>query len=1005
MGPLIFPAVNFSLHCMLDPFSMLSPESIKDQVVDVVYNLYEYADEFYLPNAFVVSRDRDGYLAHIQQRATTATIGAFKLELDEVRVKLFRLIDELEPEALVKQFHTGRRKAPPLEDLLADRELLKSIQKYVHRRLDPLLQAVVRHQLPLSWNVDRRVLVNDFVVKMAPEMLEPHLFFSKQSDSVEYRLHLKYEGVPWPIQEKEVVAITNHPGWICADYTLYRVRHINGFLVKPFRQREVIKIPAASVQAYFRNFIMKIVNRVEVEAEGFEVLQFSELQACRLEPVQHLFDNRWVLSVDMDYQHTRFGWNETRELRTSLEMEAEEVRILQVKRDRSAEQAILDKLSAFALQPSEENSHFELEELSENPFALLEWLGRQETALKAAGFTLVEPVLDEGPLTLSAPQIDLEVAKANDWFDLQGEITVGEHRFPFMNLVKHIRENNHLYILPDGTVFLIPEEWMTRYRHLAQFGIQEGRQLRITKSQYTLLDALDLPVPIEFSEEEAIEYQPSSLLKARLRPYQHDGVQWLANLYQQGLGACLADDMGLGKTLQTIAMLLFAKEQRAQRRSEAKEEAPTTETNGQLGLFAPAEDEDFLQPLNALIVLPASLLFNWESEIKQFAPSLSIYQHFGPKRFRDPRLLARFDVILTTYQTALRDVELLEQLPFEYIVLDESQQIKNRQSKVFKAINSLDAENKLSLSGTPIENSLSDLWSQMQFINQGLLGSFNFFRKEFIVPIERQKDEVKKQKLRELVSPYLLRRTKEEVAKDLPPLTTKVFYSEMTPAQRKLYEREKSAARNYLLENYEANNSKYRILVVQTLTKLRQMVNHPILTRPAYEKDSGKFLDILEQWEVIRRSGHKVLLFSSFVKYLELFRNQFEERDVQYSWLTGDLSSKQRKATIERFQDDPDVQSFLISIKTGGTGLNLTAADYVFILDPWWNPSVERQAIARAHRIGQKNNVIALKFITHDSIEEKILKLQEKKEQLAEDILGQSDKFRLNRGDLEFLLS
>ncbi|MCB0635900.1 MAG: DEAD/DEAH box helicase family protein, partial [Lewinella sp.] len=770
---------------------------------------------------------------------------------------------------------------------------------------------------------------------------------------------------PWPINEREVAAVTNEPGWLMADYTLYRLENLNGFLIKPFRQREEVKIPKASVKAYFRNFILKVVNKVEVSAEGFSVEQFNELQGCELEPVQHLFDDRWVLQVQMRYQNARFGWQEKRQLRTTLEMdEAEdEVRILQVRRDPAAEKGYLERLGEFDLILPEGQSHYQLSQPDDRPFALIEWLTRQRAGLEAAGFTLVPPNVQGQDVSLDYPHINMEVATGNDWFDLKGMVEVGEHRFPFLSLAKYIREGNRFYPLPDGTTFLIPEEWMTRYRHLASFGKKEGEHLRITKSQYTLLDALDIPQPQELNPEDIPTYQPSPLLKAQLRPYQLEGVRWLTQLYHRDLGACLADDMGLGKTLQTIALLLFAKEEKARQRANARQgDAPIQNGKGQLGLFAPADDEDFLQPLNTLIVLPASLLYNWESEIKQFAPSLSIYQHFGPKRHRQARLLARFDTILTTYQTALRDVELLQELQFEYIVLDESQQIKNRDSKVFKAINKLQAKHKLSLSGTPIENSLSDLWSQMQFINPNLLGSYRFFRQEFINPIEKAQDDAKKDRLRQLVKPYLLRRTKEEVAKDLPPLTTRTFFTEMTKEQRKLYEKEKSAARNYLLDNFSANDSKYRILVVQTLTRLRQLVNHPVLLQHDYEKDSGKFQDVLEQWDIIRRGGHKVLMFSSFVQYLELFRKELEQQDVPYAWLTGNLSAQQRKAEIQKFQEDPSVQAFFISIKTGGTGLNLTAADYVFILDPWWNPTTEQQAIARAHRIGQDKNVIAIKF-------------------------------------------
>jgi len=292
----------------------------------------------------------------------------------------------------------------------------------------------------------------------------------------------------------------------------------------------------------------------------------------------------------------------------------------------------------------------------------------------------------------------------------------------------------------------------------------------------------------------------------------------------------------------------------------------------------------------------------------------------------------------------------------------------------------------------------------MQFINPDLLGAFNFFRNDFITPIEKYQDEAKKARLRTLVAPYLLRRTKEEVARDLPPLSTQIFFSEMAPEQKKFYEREKSAARNYLLENFDASNPQYRLLLLRSLTRLRQLCNHPALANEEFLRESGKFTDVLEQWEVIRKSNHKVLFFSSFVKYLDLFRETFEQEGQAYSMLTGAMGAAEREREIRRFEEDPEVRAFLISIKAGGVGLNLTAADYVFILDPWWNPTTEQQAIARAHRIGQDKSVFAVKFITKDSIEEKILQLQERKSKLAEDILGNTRQANFSKGDIEYLL-
>ncbi len=979
---------------------MLRSHSVVEKTYEVVYNLKEFADGLYIPTAYIVSKDKDGLLAHIQQKAIEETIGSFKLELDPVRKQLFSLIEQVQPKALEKRFNPTKKRMKPLEKLLETEETKKHIYVYVHRRLDELLSLVVRYDLPICWHVERKVLVKDFLMETVREELQPHLSFQKTKRSVTYQLRLSEQDQVWNISSREVLPITNHPAWIFVDYRLYKVAHINGNMVKPFRNKDAIHIPQDKVKDYFQKFIVRVASKVDIEAEGFEVVHFNELKGCRLEAVHDLFSFTWGITVSMMYSKAEFPWNDQRRKRTTLEFGDEEVRILQAIRNFEAEQSYIDQITELGLA-NERGNYFSFPGEAQDEWQLLEWLTQNKQLLEEKGFSVAEPqVEDEQTVYLHKPSLQLESQQNNDWFDIQGVVTVGEFSFPFLNLAKHIRDDNRLYRLPNGTYFLIPQEWMNKYKALMKFVRKEGQQMRLNKNQFTLLNDLGIGAHPEVNKNlDDVDFQISDDLKATLRPYQMEGVKWLVQLFRNGLGACLADDMGLGKTLQTIAVLLHAKEEKAKRPVEEKE-VP----GSQLQLFQSVEEQTMLSPLNALIILPASLVFNWEQEIRKFAPSLTVYRHVGSKRHKDIRILVRYDVILTTYQTALRDVDLLEQIEYEYIVLDESQQIKNRESKIFKAINRLQANHKISLSGTPIENSLSDIWSQMQFINPNLLGSFSFFKKEFITPIEKKQDEDKKMRLRRMVAPYVLRRTKEEVARDLPPLTTQLFYSEMTKEQKRLYEKEKSAARNYLLENYAANNPQYRIIVLRSLTKLRQIVNHPILVAEQYKKESGKFNDILEQWKVIRRSGHKALFFSSFVQYLELFKQQFEKDDQTFAVLTGDMTNKEREKQIRRFEEEKEVQSFLISIKSGGTGLNLVAADYVFLLDPWWNPTTEQQAIARAHRIGQEKNVFAVKFITRDSIEEKILKLQERKSKLAEDIIENVKKSTLSKGDIEYLL-
>ncbi|NRB64854.1 MAG: DEAD/DEAH box helicase [Saprospiraceae bacterium] len=978
----------------------------KETTYAIVFNLSEAAEGLYLPIAYVVTLDQEGYLAHIVQRATQDTITSFDLELTEERSNMFKIVDNLQVKALAKKFSPPKRKVKPLDALLADPELKKVIFKYVHRELDLLLSVIVEKDYPLTWHVARKVLVKDFLLKTDTTPLIPELSFEKTHDSVLYRLKLVRDTKIWLISQHEVVAVSNHPAWILIDDCLYSIRHINGNMVKPFRQRDIVKIPQKQVKTYFQKFILKVADKLDIQATGFDVVYFDNLQNAQIHIAESPFDGAVRLLLLFAYPHAQFNWKDNKRKRTTLEFKEDEVSIIQVRRNQESEQAFIRKLEGIGMV-NQIGSFFEIPEASEeNPWFMAEWLSQNRNQLEQLGFQVPDTTINERLLYLHQPQLDLSSEKDNDWFDIYGQVTVGIYTFPFKKLAKYIRNNDRFYPLPDGKVFLIPKEWMNRYRSLMQFATAEGDQLKLNKSQFTLLEELGISDETDVTENlSEIEFVMPEGLKATLRPYQLEGVKWLVQLYRNDLGACLADDMGLGKTLQTITILLHARDQKKERTtttSDSQEVGPAEVQ--QLNMFERAADDDFLNPLQALIILPASLVFNWESEIQKFAPDLIVYKHVGQKRQKDPRVLRRHDVLLTTYQTALRDVDILAEMEFEYIVLDESQQIKNRESKVFKAINRLQGRHKISLSGTPIENSLSDLWSQMQFINPNLLGSFSFFKREFITPIEKYQEEEKKERLRGLVAPYLLRRTKEEVAGDLPPLTTKIFYSEMTKEQKRMYEREKSAARNYLLENFDENNPKYRILVLQSLTKLRQIVNHPVLVNPAYERDSGKMLDILEHWNVIRRSDHKALFFSSFVQYLNLFRTEFQSNNQDFAWLTGSIPALQRKAEIDRFENDPNVQSFLISIKSGGTGLNLTAADYVFILDPWWNPTTEQQAIARAHRIGQEKNVIAVKFITKDSIEEKILKLQERKSRLAEDIIDNVRKPTFSRGDLEYLL-
>jgi SNF2 family DNA or RNA helicase len=533
-----------------------------------------------------------------------------------------------------------------------------------------------------------------------------------------------------------------------------------------------------------------------------------------------------------------------------------------------------------------------------------------------------------------------------------------------------------------------------------------------------------------------------------LRPYQKGGFDWFYFLKDNQFGGCLADDMGLGKTIQTLALLQKEREfylaglkspqsLGAKVLSTASPGLPASQlsifdqqtdnaiqpqsANGlsaaqqlylQTGGIAhhstikPSDKEGIETQTNirtSLIVVPNSLVFNWYNEARKFTPNLKILVYTGINRIKNAKYFFSYDLVITTYGTVRVDLDIVKEFKFNYIILDESQSIKNATSQVSRAVKQLHAARRLVLTGTPIENSVQELWSQMAFVNPGLLGSLQSFTERFVYPIEKQKDIIKMQQLKAIINPFILRRTKDQVAKDLPAKMEQVVYCEMGTEQAEQYEKVKSYYRNEIIKSLrEMGVSKSHFTLLQGLTKLRQIANHPRLVNPDFVGECGKFNEVIAMAETALAEGHKVLLFSQFVSQLTIYREWMEKQKIDYCYLDGSMTNEARQKMVNRFQEG-EVPFFLISLKAGGFGLNLTKADYVFMIDPWWNPAVERQAIDRAHRIGQTQNVFIYKFITKDSIEEKILALQEKKKLLADNII-ETDESIIKQIDAEEIL-
>jgi non-specific serine/threonine protein kinase len=588
------------------------------------------------------------------------------------------------------------------------------------------------------------------------------------------------------------------------------------------------------------------------------------------------------------------------------------------------------------------------------------------------------------------PQTKIHISSNTDWFDARVDIVFGDQKVTIADVKKALGNRQQFVPLHDGTLGVLPEEWIKKYSLLFRVGEGKSNQLRLSKYHMSVIDELydnrneeELIIRLEEKYEQLREFNrirevpPPEHLLPILRPYQVHGFHWLNYLQDVNWGGILADDMGLGKTVQALSFLQHFRD-----------------TN---------------RRLLALVVCPTTLMFNWENEIRKFTPSLTYHIHHGGDRTRNKETLAEYNVIITTYGTLRSDIKLLLELNFDYAVLDESQAIKNPSSKVTKAACLLQAKHRLCMSGTPLQNNTFDIFAQMNFLNPGMLGSLEFFRQEFAVPIDKFGEQDRKEHLRKLLYPFILRRTKEQVAKDLPEKTETILFCEMEDEQRKVYEAYRNDYRDKILGTIETQGiQRSQLTILQGLMKLRQICDSPAILNETdkYPNHSIK-LDELAR-EITENIGdHKALIFSQFLGMLALIRERLKELDVKFEYFDGSTSAIERERAIQAFQNDDSCRVFLISLKAGGVGLNLTAADYVYIVDPWWNPAVEQQAIDRTHRIGQTKNIFAYRMICKDTIEDKILQLQEKKRILAKDLIADDDGFvkSLTRADVEYLFS
>ena len=587
----------------------------------------------------------------------------------------------------------------------------------------------------------------------------------------------------------------------------------------------------------------------------------------------------------------------------------------------------------------------------------------------------------DGKLYRQAGAFALAVRSGRDWFDLDATADFDGRPVPLPRLLDALRRGETSVVLDDGSLGMVPEEWLKKYGLLARMGTVAGDAVRFDRAQVGVLDALLAARPeVTFDKAFArardrlrtfagvAPADPPPGFRGELREYQREGLGWLRFLRAFGFGGCLADDMGLGKTVQVLALLA------------GERDGP------------------------ALVVVPRSLVFNWKQEAAKFAPKLRVLDHTGPARDRTGAAFRDHDLVVTTYGTLRNDAAAFAGFRFDTCVLDESQAAKNAETETAKAVRLVRADHRLALSGTPVENHLGELWALFDFLNPGMLGRAALFGG---TGAARNPDAETRDLLAKALRPYLLRRTKAQVAKDLPAKTEQTVYCDLEPAQRRLYDELRDHYRQSLLARVDAVGlGRSKIQVLEALLRLRQAACHPgLIDKKRVGEDSAKLDVLLPQLRELAEEGQKALVFSQFTSLLAIVKARLDADGVPYEYLDG--RTRDRAARVERFQTDPDCRLFLVSLKAGGVGLNLTAAEYVFLLDPWWNPAVEAQAIDRSHRIGQTKPVFAYRLIARGTVEEKVLALQQGKRELADAILGGDGRLvtDLKREDLELLLS
>ena len=970
------------------------------QPFQLIYSLYEHEYLGYLLESFVVQLDEKGRLTLQHQNISSKNAMEFGAALNEIDYELIELMDEMQQEYIVLKFYKQRIKPADFFFKIYDKEkgdkvLQESIAHHLEQRRAKILERLGGKRV-FEMGRDGEPAWKE--ISWEGEKAKVLFHFRRNEDNTHYFPTMKHKGEKVDWQYNGSFLICHEPAWLVVGNKLLRLaKNVDGKKLKPFLNKKFIVVPRKVEETYYEKFVTQLVASFDVYAKGFDIntesfpvkpiIAFSELVQTTngdlLKANANVLvgddESKILFKLGFDYGPYQFPYDKAPNSSVKLEKKNDSYVFHKVRRDADTETDLVQRLYDSGLK-------FQNGRIAMSRGRAFSWLKDNAELLETLNISVRQTDAELKKYFVGESSLEIKVNESIDWFDIHAVVRFGDYEIPFNELRKLINKKSKEIKLPNGEIAVIPDSWLTDYAELFAFMEEDGQgqNLKLKKHHLSLIEDLrngqlaqvtmDRKLQKLQGFEEIEDYELPKGFKGKLRPYQKAGYNWMRFLAEYSFGGCLADDMGLGKTVQTLALL----------QSQKSEGAIQT----------------------SLLVMPTSLIYNWQIEASKFTPKLKVLIYSGTQRDKNPETFAKYDLVITSYGITRIDIDILNTFYFNYVILDESQAIKNPDSIIAKSVGKLKSRHRLILTGTPLENSTMDLWSQLSFVNPGLLGAQKYFKNEFQLPIEKQQDIEKTRKLNVIIKPFILRRQKSQVAKDLPEKIESVKFSEMTPDQAEKYEEVKSFYRNKILDTIETSGiRKSQMLLLQGLTQLRQIANHPKMVDEDFEGDSGKFEDIRYMVESALSEGHKVLIFSQFVKHLTIVRKYLDDKGMSYAYLDG--STKDRQGQVDSFQNNKDIKLFLISLRAGGLGLNLTEADYVFLLDPWWNPAIEEQAVDRAHRIGQKKTVFTYKFIARDTVEEKILALQKNKLKLASDLISTEESFmkKLTTEDISELLA